>query len=587
VERGAVRGTRHAAGAGVRALPLATVVLTLALAAPPGRAGTPPDGDAGTLRGSGLPTLGAWLDDPGRAGYQPLAWLTSDWPPLWAGHVLGGLALDDAVRGAPASPWPGTLADGRPLAWFDSVTVEPLPRAGMDGALARARALRATTERRRTRAMWTYTTGDHDVDEVSLIAERGDDDRGVRAEVMSGKRGPMGTLGAVGRHSWGVSSHTVRGAHRFEAAFAQRGWSDGFSLEGIHEAGEGESGRLSWAWGGKGRRLAASWTRAWDERASSGDFIAFSRRDAARERTSLTGGLSAGGTALEGTLAYTRSRVRRAEAFDVRDDAAWAELRATRPAGEGTLEATLAGGRHGAVGGTQLVPGALYRFEAVGVRGAASIARVVTPAWSDLEAGEAPFLQRTWAGGLDVRAGEGTVHARCSFLGGVTHDRALVAGEPLSEFWLREGMWREHGRAAFALGQVALDWRTRRAGAGVEGFVLRERDAALASEPPHGFRAHAALRLAPFGGDLQTEARLEAEGLGPRVVDGATSVRVPGYTALGATLALTISDATLCIRVRNLGDTPRPLAWIDPVTGRPALGPGREMRFSFTWALMD
>ena len=63
--------------------------------------------------------------------------------------------------------------------------------------------------------------------------------------------------------------------------------------------------------------------------------------------------------------------------------------------------------------------------------------------------------------------------------------------------------------------------------------------------------------------------------------------RLPSYTSLGGAAVLTLSDATLTLRVRNLEDRPQPQVWISAATGRPAQGPGTELRVSFAWRLFN
>ncbi len=58
-------------------------------------------------------------------------------------------------------------------------------------------------------------------------------------------------------------------------------------------------------------------------------------------------------------------------------------------------------------------------------------------------------------------------------------------------------------------------------------------------------------------------------------------------TSFGAAAVLTLADATFTLRARNLEDRPQPQVWIDPATGRPALGPGLDVRGTFTWRLFN
>ncbi len=503
--------------------------------------------------------------------------------------MVGGVTVADDGRAAPRSPWPGLSADPRPLAWFDSLAVRVVPAGGGADALARVSATRTLPGARRARAVFGYTSGDGGVEETTLLAERGDADRGLRAEVAAGNRGAFGSLGDAGRHLWGLSGRTVRGPHRFEAAYVQRGMAQQLTSLGQSEFGKGEAGQLGWRWSAGVRHAAAKLERGYDGRESYGGLMAYSRRDAAENRVTVTAGTRVDSTLLDATLRWNRARVRRAyaDAFDRRAEEAWAALRAQRPLGGGALDATLGLGHHDRTGGWQLAPAAVYRFSAVGTRSSASVARLVAPVWADRAPGVDAFLQRTWAGGLDVAAGEGVLQARLAFAGGVTRDRALVSRSPITEAWLRAGVSRERERAPFALTTAAVRLAGRRLDAEVEGFALVQRDGERSPDPAHGFRAHAGLRARLFEGDLLVLLRAELAGEGPRSVDGDPALRLPGYVTSGATVALRLADATVTVRARNLEAERRREPWIDPVTGAPALGGGREIRFALSWALAD
>jgi hypothetical protein len=553
------------------------------------RGGSAPDAGGAALRAAALPSLDAWWSEPGRPGSLPQGWLATGMPLTVAGHVVGGLRARDDERSAPRGPWPGLVSDAHPLGWADSLAVRCEPVGGPDGGLALARTTREWPGGRRARALFGYVSGDGGVEETSLLAERGDELHALRVELESSARGPAGSLGLAGRHAWGLAARTARGAHRFDASYAQRGAADELARLAISEAGAGEAGHLRWRWEGGDRHASLRLERAYDARSSFGAALVRSRRDASTAGATLEAGRAGSRGTLDATLAWTTARVRRdvdARA-DRRDDALWAELRATRPARDGGLAAALGVAHASAAGGWELVPSVAYRFGAVGTRGRLSLARVVTPVWSDLASGQRAFLQRTWAGGWDVALGEGAGQARLGFVGGITHDRALVARLPLADWWLRQGVRREYGRTPFALTTLSARWDGRVLVADAEGFALALADRGSRADPSHGGRAAVGLKRALFTGDLQVDVRAEVEALAARAIEGGGGRTVPAVATLGGTLALRIADATLAFRLRNLEDRVRQEPWIDPATGAPALGLGRELRFALTWAIAD
>jgi hypothetical protein len=86
-----------------------------------------------------------------------------------------------------------------------------------------------------------------------------------------------------------------------------------------------------------------------------------------------------------------------------------------------------------------------------------------------------------------------------------------------------------------------------------------------------------------FQGDLRIRPRVEANGIGPRESEAVAAHTLPGYVTFGAGVALTLADAELLFEGRNLEGRARPQTWVDSATGTDAIGPGRELRATFTW----
>jgi hypothetical protein len=294
------------------------------------------------------------------------------------------------------------------------------------------------------------------------------------------------------------------------------------------------------------------------------------------------------------------ARVRRDvdPAFDRRATAVWGGLRATRGVASGELELEAGGGRHDRIGGGVFAPAVRYRSATRAVRGSAGIERMVVPLWSDLAPGTGGFLQDTWALRMEAEwardpslaAGiPGAASVGLRAIAGRTRDRALVARLPIEDLWLRLGVERDPGRWDFGLLTAGASWAGRAVAAGAEGFVLaRDGRAAQAQvDPAAGFRAHGEWRGSYFKDDLALRLRITAAGVGPRESDAFPARRLPGYVTWEGGLTLSIADASVTIRARNLEDVGREQAWIDLATGREAVGTGRTLETVLLWRLFD
>lgn len=539
-----------------------------------------------------------WWGAGGRAGWLPDGDLSGGHPWSLGGLVVGTWVLEEVGRSRPTLPSPGGAGADSPLAWFDTLEVgagEGGAWEGFDAGLARTRAglpiAQSAGDGGRPRTEVLVASGSNDLRDNAVSLWRGDTLGGLRLEAASGERGAAGGVAGSGRDLYGIAAGSVRGAHRFEAGFTHRrsqtqlGGGESEDLRG--EAGAGRYDHLGerWRWGAtlsRGYDRQDSRGAAWPERRRLADATAgaveVERRGAARA------------WGVRGS--WRESGVRPdAEAADrARARALWGAARWQGRLGEGDLELGLGIGHHTAIGRTPLAPSLVWRFRGSPWHGRVAFERVSTPVWTDLAAGQAPFLQDTWAGGLDL--GLGAVSgkgARLGFLAGRTGARALIARLPLESLARRTGFRADAGQYDFGLLLGEAHWRTRRWGAAIEGFVLARDASALQPQvdPARGGRVAADLTFRVFQGDLVVRPRLEAWAVGARESEASPSRSLPGYGILGAALELTIADATLLIQGRDLADRRGLRTWVDSATGIEAPGPGRELRVALNWRLWD
>jgi hypothetical protein len=548
-----------------------------------------------SFAGSGLPdAISAWAE-PGRPGWFPDAWNASGFPWTLAGLGVGGVWLDEPGGGAPAFPAPGVATARRMLVWSDSLTVSLLDEAawrGYGAALARLRGTAETPGPGHASAVVQTITGSNGYESNALGIERGDSLSGLRVEMQTGARGAAGPYEREGRHQWGVTARGTRGVAQWNASYAQRGTGERLA-DGDEEDAAGESGSLDvrvrasrwWGRAGFGRGLS--------HHESVGDTLSYSRRDAQENRLAAEVGSGLGVGQLALRFEWRQALAARVTAdrpvFDDRITQLWSAARLERPLGAGRLEATFGTGRDGGTGHWSIAPAAAVVFGESRRSMRLSLGRLLQPVWSDLAPGVRPFLQSTWAAGAELGAAGDHARARTLVLAGRTADRALVSRLPLADLWLRDGLRKDGLRYRFALVSMSGDAHAGPLAAGAEGFVLgRDRDGGLAQvDPSWGARASAGIRFAAFKGDLGVSLRAEAEWVGPRQTEEAVPTTLEAIRSFGAAAVFTLSDATFTVRARNLEDRPQSQAWIDRATGRPALGPGREVRGTFTWRMFN
>jgi hypothetical protein len=540
--------------------------------------------------------LPEWARQAGQVGNWPVAGPGDGYPLAIAGLALGAWGVLEPVAGADEFAHPGIAAAREPLAWFDSLGVsagEGAAWAGFGAPLANVTFV-PVARPQRTRAMFHFHDGDFGLDENGLAVERGDSLRFLRAGSYAATRGPRGPLGIAGRHIWGVTGRGTIGAHTIEAAYVQRGLASNLQ-SGEDQSLSGESGRVTWRFRRDGLRAGLTAARGRDGDESflpDRDTAERSHRDAERNAITLEAGSTRGSQDLDVRLAWSNTKVRRTfgPQFSREAQALWGAVRLTRPAGDGALDLALGAGHHEVFGGWDLAPSAVYRFGSAPIRGRVLIERMLAPTWTDLRPGVEPFLQRTWVAGWEIDAASaGGAVGDLGILLGSSRDRAIVERLPLEEQWLRNGIARDPERYDFGLFTAGGAWRMGPVVANLRGFGLARPKSAVqpAVDPPFGGRGGLGIAFAAFQRELVAVLRAEVEGVGPRESEAATPRRLDGYATFTLAASFSLGDAELTFRALNLEDEARPQTWIDPATGREALGVGREFRIGFVWKIYN
>ncbi len=540
--------------------------------------------------------LPAWWAQPGRPGASVPLDLALAPPWTLAGHALGAWSVSEPLRAPFEMPFPGVRASATPIAWYDSVRVATLGNAawsGYRGALVTVTGETRDPFARHASAVVDLRSGDYGLDENALTIQRGDSLRWMRGETMSGTRGTVLGTDLSGHHAWGGAAALRRGRHQVEATFAQRGSAAHLS-GGEEEAVRGESGSLGYRQRRDAWEAGITLSRGIARHESFGDEfngLEYSIRLAQETAAAADFAAPLLGGRFGARAEWTRSEAKRfgADAFERSAQSVWSAVRLERAAGAGRLTLDLGAGRHSQIDRLDVAPGVGYSIRRARYGARVAFERVVVPVWSDLAAGEDPFLQSTWAGVIEADAHPGGFDAKASLLAGRTRDRAIVARLPLEELWMRAGAVADREPTTFALAMLSGRWAWRNASAGGEGFLLQrtlhEDEPRL--DPRIGATAWVGARFAFFQGDLGIGVRGEFDGVGSRESDSAVPLYLPGYVSAGASIHITLADAIITVRARNLEDKPRPDVWIDSATGEEALGPGRELRFSLTLPLRN
>ena len=543
---------------------------------------------------SGVPTIPAFWADFGRPGWDPDLGFGSGGPWVFAGLVLGGWQLDEPS--APQRPFPGALQAQVPPSWYDTLVVaEGNPaRDGFDAGLARAwaarvRPLPGDRIASRTIADLMVAGGSSAYDENALWVRRGDRANWFEGGAMDWKSGGFGDMAPAGRHLYGGAGGWTHNRHHLEGGFAQRG-AAGALFDGEQQSVTGFSGYGSYGYDLLGGLLAVSGGSSYDHHESIDNDFLFSRRDA----RALWGSVGWSDSSW-GIHAMARSqRVARVTELlgETRwsSPAVWLGFEATRGTGRTRLHSGLGLGRDDATGETTVAPAATLTYRKSSFLARAHAGRFATPVWSDLAAGQSPFLQRTLTAGVDLgiekRPG---LSVRGGWQMGHTTERAVVARLPLEDLWLRSGFRADPKGYDFGLATVALDWTRTHFGLGGESYALVHERSAIQSnvDPVKGGRAYAEAGFHAFAGDLGVKFRAELDATGGRETEEAVPTWLPGYVNSGFTAIATLADVTVTFRVINLEDERHLETWLDPLTDLPADAPGREFRLSLIWRLYN
>jgi hypothetical protein len=545
----------------------------------------------GDLTITSLPDAASYWGEFGRPGWIGSRWLDAGEPWVLAGLARGAFHLDEPGRGPLDLTDPTSEGSITPLVWFDSLRIgygEGAATEGYSGALATVETNPAGVGPERTRSVVDLRSGDYGWDENSVMIERRDSTTWLRGEALSINRNFFGSYEPAGRHQWGLSGGARRGPHEIQASFAQRGVAS--RLAGSEQENTtSRAGSAGYGFSTKEFQSNVEFRRGEDHRESVSDFFDLSRRDASAWAVDGTVRHRSG---LLASFDYEEQRVTRtvSEDFEARSRRAWAALRWTRPAGDGVLDLELGGGRHSGFDTPQFAPGITYRIERPSFRLRIGAERVLYAVWSDLEPAQDPFMQQTWAGVVDVSMGPDHLrHLGLVLLGGRTTSRALVARQPLTDVALRVGLFEDtepydFGLAAF---EGRWNWGIVFATGQVFGLVRKASDLQPLVDPGYGGRAVVGTNFRLFQGDLGVGIYAGAENVGERQSEESSDRVLPGYTTSSAGIVLTLADAIVSVRARNLENEVHEEPWIDSSVGLEALGPGREIRFALTLLLGD
>ena len=376
------------------------------------RAQTLGDGRA-AINGSGLPDAISDWAEAGRPGWLPDAALGGGSPWSLAGLGVGGLWLDEPGGAALALPAPGVTLARRALVWNDTLAVSLLDGAAWQGfgaGLARLHGAAVFPGRGRATATFQAISGSNAYESDALGIERGDSLSGLRVEMQTGTRGAVGPVQREGRHLWGMVARGARGAYQWKATYAQRGSGDRLA-DGDEEDAAGESGSFDYRYRARRWWGRMSLARGYTHHESFGDTLSYSRRDAQENRAAgeVGGILGTNQVALrfEWRDASAARRTADIPVFERSVEQLWSAARVERALGAGRLQAAIGAGRDGGSERWALAPTVSAEYGAERGRARLSLGRLLQPVWSDLAPGERPFLQSTWATGVELGAGGG------------------------------------------------------------------------------------------------------------------------------------------------------------------------------------
>jgi hypothetical protein len=581
----------------VLALRGALVLLVLAAGTASAQA---PDAGRDGLAATWLSDPVSWWSEPGLPGYAPGMDAGAMLPWTLAGHVRGGWVRSDGDRWIPGRRLPGASGIDTPLGWLDTLRIVRGGGggwAGFDAGLARVdgetfRAPPGSARAQRTRGDVVLATGGGGYSDNALSLRMGGERSWVWGEARSFDRDAFGPLEDGGRHEYDVVASRAFGTHRFGGAMGQYGVAIRLP-DGREGAGRGAGGHVEYRHQPQGYALVVRLERETESSESFGTLV-HSRRDAQGIGAVATLESADPDRTWGARAAWRSESVRRATAGvpgpEARGRSEWLAARWRHPSGDGTWSLELGAGHHDVIDRFEIVPSASYDFGGGPFTGRAFAGRAVTPIWIDLRAGQAPFLQSAWQGGIEVAAHQGpSTRAGAGFVVGRTRDRALVRRFPIVDLWLRDGFLADGSDYDFALLMLDAVWGGRHGALGLDGFALG-RDGTTSQplvDPSRGMRARAEWAFRAFKGDLGVRLGADAAAVGSRESERTTPRQLPSFVTYGASAVLAIEDVRISLRMLNLEDRKRPETWLDGTTGEEALGPGRELRFALSWRMFD
>lgn len=550
------------------------------------------DAGKGDMAASALPDAGAWLGEPGRAGWTPMHALGLGPPLVHAGLARGGWSFVDPDRPPEGRPFPGLVTPLAPLSGYDSLTVEPgraLEEHGPERALAVVRPLTLPTPSGKPHAVFHLVQGDFGIDETALSAARGGDNGRVLVEAFSATRAAVGPFAEEGRHRWNATLGRRFGASDLSGSYRQAGLAQRMRSS-EEQTARGGSGRFDWRYTQEAFRASLGAARQWDSHQSFGGSLdPPSRRDA--QETSVGGHVERAfrGRWLGLRGDWNHGRVARVDtaATGANHDDVWATAWFSSPGTVQAWAAEIGAGRIGATGAVTAAPAVRWEQTIGQQRVELTAGRLLEPVWSDIAGGEPGFLQSTWTASAGARRATPTSVVHLRVIGGTTRDRAVISRLPLEEQWLRAGIRRDPNPWQFVEFWGETRWSRGAWLLGAEGTGLLKKGDPVQPrvDPDWTARAYAEWGFHAFKDDLGVRLRAAADGIGARNTDEAAPRVLEGYVTSSLAAMLTIGDATVTLRARNLENQVRPDVWIDSQTGAPALGLPRELRVAVTWTL--
>ncbi|NOT32576.1 MAG: hypothetical protein HOP12_00220, partial [Candidatus Eisenbacteria bacterium] len=553
--------------------------------------------DRDSLRREGAPDAPASWSLAGRPGFGPEIIPGAGYPWALAGHVAGAWSIEDRLEAGGLAPLPGGRGVMPPLTGATSVAT----RWGGEGAWEGFGATLAKTSVEREGlapgrgpmvSLFSFGRGSSAEARNDLYAARRDSTRFFAGQVSEWERGGVGPFLVSGAHRYALVADIPTSRVRLSGAFAQHGIASAVT--------SGEASDLTGAagWLRLGVPLVNGEAtlrvgRSYDHRESFGGILVYGRRDAQRAHVEAGWSRRTAAHEFSAVARFERAEVVRALTGFARteweEDELWTAARWRTPIFGGALEAALGAGHSAALSSSEWAPTLAWSGRAASLPLRLVAERIVSPVWSDLAPGGLPFRQSLWSGSAETEFRSDPMRVRLHAGIGRTEARVLTSRLPIEAWWLRVGARSDPEPSTFAL--VSAELRAARGPFELtaDGFVLQRTTESLEArvDPNAGGRARLELRGRLFENDLEVRLRGDVAFVGTRESEAPTPDPLEAYVTFGAGVVATLGDVVMVVDARRLEDQPREEVWIDPLSGFPARGPGREFRFTFTWRFFD